>query len=161
MNIKNRLKKLQKTIRVDDDLCRCPDALALIGTPFDKLCHKCAKEIDISTWKHWQNIHPYNRETNWFAFGLRRDDKDELKDFHSSYFSREMSDILFVWKCLSVSEAEDEDIKYELFLELPAMLKDEFYEHQNRHIIGNHLSYEEYLVQSKLLCLYPKPENQK
>jgi hypothetical protein len=131
-------------IDVDDVLCRCPDALSLAATPFDKLCYRCGKEIDVYTWKHWQVIHPYSKDTNWFAFGLRRDDAEEFRRRHSSYFHKELSDICYMWKCLSVSEEEAKNIEFELLSDTWLQGREEFYSFQTKHIIGNHRTYEQY-----------------
>lgn len=73
MNIKSRLKRIEDQTKIMDDLCRCPDALALIGTPYAETCYKCAKTIDVKTWKSWQLIRP-TTETPGIAFALKRDD---------------------------------------------------------------------------------------
>ncbi len=162
MNIKSRIKKMESQIIPDgNNVCVCPDALAICirGAPFFEVCCKCAKPIDTGTWKHWKVIGPYNAETNWFFLGLRRDDKQEFTDFHDSYFSRELSDIYYLWKCLCVPETEMKNIEYKEFLESPAMSADEFYEHQNKYVVSRHSSYEEHLAQSNLLCLLPNPNN--
>ncbi len=162
MNIKSRIKKMESQIISDNpNVCVCPDALALNvrGTDFFRTCYRCAKRIDIDTWKHWKSIGPYNAETNWFFLGLRRDDKEEFKDVHDSYFSRELSDIYYLWQCLSVPETEMKNIEYKEFLEFPAMSADEFYEYQNKHVISRHSTYEEYLEEKNLLHLLPNQNN--
>ena len=162
MNIQKRLDSLEsKTVTHDSNICVCPDALALAvrGTTFFNVCYKCAKTIDTGTWKHWKTISPYNAQTNWFFLGLRRDDKEEFKDFHDSYFSRELSDIYYLWQCLSVPETDAKNIEYKVFSEFPAMARDEFYEYQNEHVISRHFTYEEHLEQKNLLCLLPNQNN--
>jgi hypothetical protein len=138
------LRLLEKQIiKGDSDLCVCPDALSLVATLFADLCYKCAKRIDLSTWQHWQNIRPYNADTNWFAFGLRRDDRQELRGKHSSHFNRELSDILYLRRLL---DAEDgEEIEYFLISDVWAMSREDFEEFQNRHVMSKHMTYHEYL----------------
>ena len=163
MNIKSRIKKMESQIIPDEiNVCVCPDALALgiRGTRFFNVCYKCAKPIDTGTWKHWRTIGPYNAETNWFFFGLRRDDKQEFEGFHDSYFSRELSDIYYLWQCLSVPETDAKNIEYKVFSEFPAMARNEFYKYQNKHVISRHSTYEEYLAQRNLLCLLPNQNNE-
>jgi hypothetical protein len=164
MNIKSRIKKMESQIISDDpNICVCPDALALNvrGTDFFRTCYKCARTINIDTWKHWKTIGPYNSETNWFFLGLRRDDKEEFKDVHDSYFSRELSDIYYIWQCLSVPETDAKNIEYKEFLEFPAMARDEFDEYQTSHVISRHFTYEQHLEQNNLLCLLPGEKNDK
>jgi hypothetical protein len=150
-----------KLIPDEINVCVCPDALALNvrGTHFFRVCYKCAKTINIDTWRHWKTIGPYNSETNWFFLGLRRDDKQEFTDFHDSYFSRELSDIYYLWKCLCVPETEMKNIEYKVFTEFPAMARDEFYEYQKEHVVSRHFTYEEHLAQKNLLCLLPNQNN--
>jgi hypothetical protein len=90
----------------NSNLCVCPDALALKATPFADVCYKCAKRIDVTTWEHWRNIHPYNEETNWFAFGLRRDDSEELIGLPSSYFEPQLFEVLKVWEQLETENQQ-------------------------------------------------------
>ena len=75
MGLDERLKRLEQSsgVRVDDNVCACPDALMLVGTPDAKTCERCGKTIDVSTWKNWHVITP-TLETNYFAFALQRDD---------------------------------------------------------------------------------------
>lgn len=76
MGLDERLKRLESAAGVDDardSICKCPDALMLIGTPDAKTCGECGKAIDICTWKSWHVIVP-DAEADYFAFGLRRDD---------------------------------------------------------------------------------------
>jgi hypothetical protein len=93
MNILTRLTKMESSLKVTDDLCRCPDALALAATPYFRTCYRCERPIDISTWQHWQTCYP-TEKTNYFAFGLKRDDKQELADKENNYFSDEVTKIL-------------------------------------------------------------------
>jgi hypothetical protein len=97
MSIETRLKKVESSLKVTGDLCRCPDALALMATPYGKVCYKCEKPIDISTWKHWQTCNP-TEETNFFAFGLKRDDKQQLTEKENDYYQSEVIEILRVWE---------------------------------------------------------------
>ncbi len=97
MNIQSRLKKMESSLKVTGDLCRCPDALALMATPYGKVCYKCERLIDIQTWKHWQTFGPTN-ETNYFAFGLKRDDAQELTDKENDYYQPEVIKILRIWE---------------------------------------------------------------
>jgi hypothetical protein len=90
---------------------------------------------------------------------LRRDDKEEFKDVHDSYFSRELSDIYYLWQCLSVPEADMKNIEYKVFSEFPAMSADEFYAYQNKYIVSKHSTYEEYLEEKNLLHLLPNQNN--
>ena len=97
MNIKSRLKRLQsQIIKEDSNLCACPDALALAATPFFNLCYKCGREIDMQTWEHWQMV-DVTESTNYFAFGMRRDDKGELADKSNDYFEPEVITALNQW----------------------------------------------------------------
>ncbi len=75
MGLKETVKRLeqQSGITCADGLCVCSDALALMGTEYAKACFKCGRAIDLRTWKHWHLIQP-TAETNFFAFGLLRDD---------------------------------------------------------------------------------------
>ena len=75
MGLDSRLKKLEQDAGIggDENICTCPDAIVLVGTPDARTCSKCGKAIDISTWKSWRVITP-TIETNYFAFGLLRDD---------------------------------------------------------------------------------------
>ncbi len=93
MNILNRLTKIESSLKVADDLCRCSDALALAATPYFRTCYKCEKPIDIATWQGWQTFNP-TKETNYFAFGLKRDDEQKLADKENDYFSDEVMKIL-------------------------------------------------------------------
>jgi hypothetical protein len=164
MNIQKRIDNLENKLIPDEiNVCVCPDALAICirGAPFFEVCSKCAKKIDTGTWKHWKTIGPYNSETNWFFLGLRRDDKQEFTDFHDSYFSRELSDIYYLWQCLSVPETDMKNIEYKVFSEFPAMARDEFYEYQNEHVKSRHSTYEEHLEEKNLLCLLPKKTGEK
>jgi hypothetical protein len=164
MNIQKRIDNLENKLIPDEiNVCVCPDALAINirGAPFFEVCSKCAKTINIDTWEHWKTISPYNAETNWFFLGLRRDDEEEFKDFHDSYFSRELSDIYYLWRCLCVPETEMKNIKYKVFSEFPAMSADEFYEYQNEHVKSRHSTYEEHLEEKNLLCLLPGEKNDK
>jgi hypothetical protein len=68
-----------------------------MATPYAKLCYKCEKPIDISTWKHWQMCNP-TEETNYFAFGLKRDDGQELADKENDYYQPEVIKILRIWE---------------------------------------------------------------
>ncbi len=98
MNIQNRLKKMENQItKEDSDLCVCPDALALKATPFADVCYKCAKRIDLMTWEHWQLIHA-TENTNYFAFGLRRDDNHKLDDLPNDYFEPQIMEVLEAWQ---------------------------------------------------------------
>ena len=90
MNIRNRLKKMEAEIIPDSNICVCPDALSLIATPYHRVCYLCYKPIELSAWANWQTIHP-TEETNFFAFGMRRDDKNELADKPFDYFKPELS----------------------------------------------------------------------
>jgi hypothetical protein len=100
MNIKNRLKKLQsQIIGNDSEFCACPDTLILAATPFWKFCYKCGKDVDIYSWKSWQMVNP-TIETNYFAFGMRRDDKRELTDKPNEFFQDEVITILQLWQIL-------------------------------------------------------------
>lgn len=92
MNLKSRIKKLEQSAGLDKDLCKCPDALALAATPYFNTCYKCGKTIDVKTWKHWQMIEP-TLETNCFAFGLRRDDNEELEGKTNDYFQMELRQV--------------------------------------------------------------------
>jgi hypothetical protein len=162
MNIQRRLKAMENKLIPDEiNVCVCPDALALNvrGTHFFKVCYKCAKTINIDTWQHWKVIGPYNAETNWFFLGLRRDDKQEFTDFHDSYFSRELSDIYYLWRCLAVPETDMKNIEYKVFSESPAMSADEFYEYQNKYVVSRHSTYEQYLEERNLLCVLPNQNN--
>jgi hypothetical protein len=73
MNLNNRIERLEDAVMSDSDVCQCEDALALVGTEHAKTCFKCGRAIDLGTWKHWRLIQP-TAETNFFAFGLLRDD---------------------------------------------------------------------------------------
>jgi hypothetical protein len=162
MNIQKRIDNLENKLIPDgNNVCVCPDALALAvrGTTFFNVCYKCAKPIDTGTWKHWKTIGPYNAETNWFFLGLRRDDKQEFTDFHDSYFSRELSDIYYLWRCLAVPETDMKNIEYKVFSEFPAMARDEFYEYQDKHVVSRHSNYEEHLEEKNLLCLLPNQDS--
>ncbi len=162
MNIQKRLKMMENKLIPDEiNVCVCPDALALNvrGTHFFRVCYKCAKTINIDTWKHWKTIGPYNAETNWFFLGLRRDDAQEFEGFPDSYFSRELSDIYYLWRCLSAPETDAKNIEYKEFLEFPAMSADEFYEYQNKYVVSRHSTYEEHLAEKNLLCLLPNKNN--
>ncbi len=93
MNIQTRLTKMESSLKVTDDLCRCPDAMALAATPYFRDCYKCEKRIDVTTWLHWQTFNP-TEEANFFAFGLKRDDEKKLADKENDYFSDEVTEIL-------------------------------------------------------------------
>ncbi len=75
MGLDSRLKKLEQDAGIggDENICTCPDACVLVGTPEARTCATCGKAIDISTWKSWRLILP-TIETNYFAFALQRDD---------------------------------------------------------------------------------------
>ncbi len=75
MGLNERLQRLENSADIRDarDICTCPDACVLVGTPEARTCATCGKAIDISTWKSWRLILP-TIETNYFAFGLQRDD---------------------------------------------------------------------------------------
>jgi hypothetical protein len=97
MDIRTRLKKMESSLKVADDLCRCPDALALAATPYFRTCYRCEKTIDITTWKHWQMCNP-DENNNFFAFGLKRDDGQELTDRENDYYQPEVIKILRIWE---------------------------------------------------------------
>jgi hypothetical protein len=81
---------METATKANDDLCRCPDALSLVHTPYANLCYKCGLAIDIQTWKYWRLIHPHDEETMFYAFGLKRDDLQELADKPFDYFRDEI-----------------------------------------------------------------------
>ncbi len=99
MQLKNRLKKIETSLRVTDDLCRCPDTLALANTPFFRHCYKCEKAIDVTTWQSWCLVHA-SPDTNYFAFGLRRDDNNELRGKPNDYFKPQVFEVLEAWELL-------------------------------------------------------------
>jgi hypothetical protein len=105
MNIQTRLTKLEKQLNVTDDLCRCPDTLALANTPFWKCCYKCGKDIDVTTWQSWRMVH-VTPDTNYFAFGLRRDDSNELKGKPNDYFKPQVFEVLRAWELLDQTEEQ-------------------------------------------------------
>ncbi len=96
MNIQTRLKKMETSLKVNDDLCRCPDALALAATPYARVCYKCERDIDIQTWKHWRMIHPHDAQTNFYAFGMKRDDAQELTNKSFDYFRGEIMRVKYL-----------------------------------------------------------------
>ena len=96
MNIQSRLKKMESSLKVTDDLCRCPDALSLVATPYGKVCYKCERVIDIYTWKHWQTIDPHDAQTIFYAFGMKRDDKHELTGKSFDYFRDEILHVKYL-----------------------------------------------------------------
>ncbi len=76
MGLNERLQRLENSAGIGDahdSICKCSDAFVLVGTPDARMCATCGKAIDISTWKNWRLILP-TIETNYFAFGLQRDD---------------------------------------------------------------------------------------
>lgn len=89
MNIKSRLRKLESSSNLDKDLCRCPDALCLAGTPYWKTCYQCGRVIELNTWKSWVMVDS-TIETCFYAFGLRRDDRQALADKPIDYFREEV-----------------------------------------------------------------------
>lgn len=96
MSLQSRLKKMESSLKVTSDLCRCPDALALIATPYAKLCYKCERVIDTQTWKHWQVINPHDAQTIFYAFGMKRDDKQELAGKTFDYFRDEIMHVKYL-----------------------------------------------------------------
>jgi hypothetical protein len=87
---------MESSLKVTDDLCRCPDALSLVATPYAKLCYKCGRVIDIQTWKHWQTIDPHDAQTIFYAFGMKRDDKQELTGKTFDYFRDEIMHVKYL-----------------------------------------------------------------
>jgi hypothetical protein len=91
MSLETRLKKLESTHPVDGNVCRCPDAVSLAATPYATVCFKCGEAIKIETWQSWRLFYPDSSATNRFAFGMRRDDKDELTAQPNAFFLAEVS----------------------------------------------------------------------
>jgi len=90
MNLNNRIERLEDAVLSDADICVCPDALVLVGTTELMACSKCGKAIDLRTWKHWHLIQP-TAETNFFAFGLLRDDnRGEALPYEATDNGREL-----------------------------------------------------------------------
>jgi len=83
-------------IKEDSNLCACPDTLVLAATPFWTICYKCGRAIDIQIWGNWQMVDA-TKNTNHFAFGLRRDDRGELAGKPNDYFEPEVITVLNRW----------------------------------------------------------------
>ncbi len=90
MSIESRVSKLEVAIGRDESVCCCPDAVSLIGTPLRKICFKCGKAINTSTWENWRVFYP-DVKSNFFAFGMMRDDSLELVNEPNSYFLSSLS----------------------------------------------------------------------
>ncbi len=94
MTIQNRLKKLESETRTaNSDLCHCPDAIALVATPFAELCFRCGREIKVETWTCWQMVYP-SADAMFFAFAMRRDDTDALVGKPNEFFIDEIKTML-------------------------------------------------------------------
>ncbi len=94
MSLETRLKKLEATHPVDGNVCRCPDAVSLAATPYATVCFKCGEAIKIETWESWRIFYPDSDATNCFAFGMRRDDKEELTTQPNKFFLDEVAQSL-------------------------------------------------------------------
>ncbi len=109
MNILNRLKLLEsQIIKEDSNLCACPDTLVLAATPFWTMCYKCGRAIDIQTWENWQMVDA-TKNTNHFAFGMRRDDKGGLAGKPNDYFEPEVIAVLNRWANLVAEAVKNEN----------------------------------------------------
>src|SRR5687768_5515593 len=133
MNLKSRIKKLEQSEGLDKDLCRCLDALSLVGTPFQEFFYRCEREINIKTWKNWQTFQPITEETNFFAMGLKRDDDGVLSAKPKHYFLNEACELMEAYAGESIVR------KF-------VQTREEFEHWQKKHVLSGHISYEEYLT---------------
>jgi hypothetical protein len=91
MGLENRIQKLESARGASEGVCRCPDAVCLVGTDFHKICFKCGEVIKLETWRSWRTFHPESEETNFFAFGLRRDDENRLVGKPNGFFIADLA----------------------------------------------------------------------
>jgi hypothetical protein len=91
MGLESRIQKLESAQPPSEGVCRCPDAICLVGTPYKKICFKCGEVIDLFTWGSWRTFHPESEETNFFAFCLRRDDENRLAGKPNGFFIADLA----------------------------------------------------------------------